>query len=72
MQLELVSEGTVAAGGPDNFWTGIIAGWTALVAAAGGLLIGLGVALPWLVVLAIFGAIALVIVRVFARRRKAA
>ena len=72
VQLELVSEGTVAAGGPDNFWTGIIAGWTALVAAAGGLLIGLGVALPWLVVLAIFGAIALVIVRVLARRRKAA
>ncbi|WP_104131956.1 DUF4349 domain-containing protein [Cryobacterium sp. M91] len=72
VQLELVSEDTVAAGGPDNFWTGIIAGWTALVAAAGGLLIGLGVALPWLVVLAIFGAIALVIVRVLARRRKAA
>ncbi|GEP28377.1 DUF4349 domain-containing protein [Cryobacterium levicorallinum] len=72
VQLELVSEGTVAAGGPDNFWTGIIAGWTALVAAAGGLLIGLGVALPWLVILAIFGAIALVIVRVLARRRKAA
>ena len=72
VQLELVTEGTVAAGGPDNFWTGIIAGWTALVAALGGLLIGLGVALPWLVILAIFGAIALVIVRVFARRRKAA
>ena len=72
LQLELVSEGTVAAGGPDNFWTGIIAGWTALVAALGGLLIGLGVALPWLVVLAIFGAIVLLIARVFARRRKAA
>ncbi|SEN39437.1 DUF4349 domain-containing protein [Cryobacterium sp. TMT1-3] len=72
VQLELVSEGTVAAGGPDNFWTGIIAGWTALVTALGGLLIGLGVALPWLVVLAIFGAIVLLIVRLFARRRKAA
>lgn len=72
VQLELVSEGTVAAGGPDNFWTGIIAGWTALVAALGGLLIGLGVALPWLVVLAIFGAFVLLIVRLFARRRKAA
>ena len=72
VQLELVAEGTVAAGGPDTFWTGIIAGWTALVAALGGLLIGLGVALPWLVVLAIFGAIVLLIVRLFARRRTAA
>ncbi|WP_104176588.1 DUF4349 domain-containing protein [Cryobacterium sp. Y50] len=72
VQLELVTEGTVASGGPDNFWTGIIAGWTALVAALGGLLIGLGVALPWLIMLAIFGAIVLLIARVFARRRKAA
>ena len=72
VQLELVSEGTVAASGPDIFWTGVISGWTALVAALGGLLIGLGVALPWIVVLAIFGAITLLIVRLFARRRKAA
>ncbi|TFD61389.1 DUF4349 domain-containing protein [Cryobacterium suzukii] len=72
LQLELVSEGTIAASGPDNFWTGITVGWTALVAALGGLLIGLGVALPWLVVLAIFGAIVLLIVRLFTRRRKAA
>jgi hypothetical protein len=72
VHLELVTEGTVAASGPDSFWSGVIAGWTALVAALGGLLVGLGVALPWLVVLAIFGAIVLLIVRLFARRRKAA
>ncbi|TFD86231.1 DUF4349 domain-containing protein [Cryobacterium serini] len=72
VQLELVAEGTVAAGGPDTFWTGVIAGWTALVTALGGLLIGLGVALPWLIVLAIFTAIVLLIVRLFARRRKPA
>lgn len=72
VQLELVAEGTVAAGGPDNFWSGIVTGWTALVTALGGLLVALGVALPWLVVLAIVGAIVLLIVRVFARRRKAA
>ncbi len=72
VQLELFAEGTVAAGGPDNFWSGIVTGWTALVSAFGGLLVGLGVALPWLVVLAILGVIVLVIVRVFARRRKAA
>ncbi len=72
VQLELVSEGTVAAGGPDTFWSGIVAGWTGLIAAFGGLLIGLGVALPWLVVLAILGAVTLLIVRVFARRRNAA
>ena len=72
VQLELVAEGTVAAGGPDNFWTGIAAGWTALITALGGLLVGLGVALPWLVTLAIVGAIVLLIVRLFARSRKAA
>lgn len=72
VQLELVAEGTVAAGGPDNFWSGIVTGWTALLTALGGLLVALGVALPWLVVLAIVGAIVLLIVRVFARRRKAA
>ena len=72
VQLELVAEGTVAAGGPDNFWTGIAVGWTALITALGGLLVGLGVALPWLVTLAIVGAIVLLIVRLFARSRKAA
>ncbi|MBG6214196.1 MAG: DUF4349 domain-containing protein [Cryobacterium sp.] len=72
VQLELVAEGTVAAGGPDSFWSGIVTGWTALVTALGGLLVGLGVALPWLVALAIFGAIVLLTVRLFARRRKAA
>ena len=72
VQLELVAEGTVAASGPDTFWSGIIAGWTALVTALGGLLVGLGVALPWLVLLAIVGTIVLLIVRMFARRRKAA
>jgi hypothetical protein len=72
VRLELVAEGTVAAGGPDNFWSGIATGWTALVAALGGLLVGFGVALPWLVMLAIFGAIVLLIVRSLARRRKAA
>ncbi|WP_283451491.1 DUF4349 domain-containing protein [Cryobacterium sp. PH31-L1] len=72
VQLELVAEGTVAASGPDTFWSGVIAGWTALVTALGGLLVGLGVALPWLVALAIVGTIVLLIVRMFARRRKAA
>ncbi|TFD10304.1 DUF4349 domain-containing protein [Cryobacterium sp. TMT1-66-1] len=72
VQLELVAEGTVAASGPDTFWSGIIVGWTALVTALGGLLVGLGVALPWLVLLAIVGTIVLLIVRMFARRRKAA
>ncbi|TFB66952.1 DUF4349 domain-containing protein [Cryobacterium sp. Hz9] len=72
VQLELVAEGTVAPGGPDNFWSGIVTGWTALVTALGGVLVALGVALPWLVVLAILGAIVSLIVRVFARRRKAA
>lgn len=72
VQLELVAEGTVAAGGPDTFWSGIATGWATLVTALSGLLIGFGVALPWLGALVILGVIVLLIVRLFARRRKAA
>lgn len=69
--LELYATGTVAAGTPDNFWTAIAAGWDALVVALGGLLVGIGFALPWLAILTVFGAIALLIVRVSARKGKA-
>ena len=69
--LELYATGTVAAGTPDNFWTAIEAGWNALVVALGGLLVGIGFALPWLAILTVVGAIAFLIVRVSTRRGKA-
>ncbi|WP_162942817.1 DUF4349 domain-containing protein [Cryobacterium soli] len=71
VSLELYSTGTVAPGAPDNFWTGIVAGWDTLVAALGGLLVGIGFALPWLAILAVFGGIVFLIVRLFTRKGKA-
>ena len=56
---------------PDTFLTGLTAGWEALVAFGSGLLVLLGVLLPWLVLLGVIGAVVLLIVR-RARRRPAA
>ncbi|WEO76545.1 DUF4349 domain-containing protein [Cryobacterium sp. SO2] len=69
--LDLYSTGTVAPGAPDDFWTGIAAGWNTLVTALGALLVGIGFALPWLVIVALAGGIVLLIVRLAARKGKA-
>ena len=69
--LDLYSTGTVAPGAPDNFWTGIVAGWNTLVTALGALLVGVGFALPWLAILALAGGIVLLIVRLSTRKGKA-
>ena len=71
ISLELYSTGTVAPGAPDNFWTGIVAGWNTLVTALGALLVGIGFALPWLAILAVAGGIVFLIVRLATRRGKA-
>lgn len=68
--LDLVSEGTVAQGAPSDFWAGLLAGWNALVVAAGSLLVGFGVALPWLVVLALLACAAWLIARRSKRRKQ--
>jgi len=72
ISLDLHSTGTVAPGSPDSFWTGIVAGWNALVAALGGALIGIGFVLPWLLALGAVAAIVLLIVWLSTRKRKAA
>ena len=72
ISLDLYSTGTVAPGSPDSFWTGIVAGWNALVAALGGALIGIGFVLPWLLALGAVAAIVLLIVWLSTRKRKAA
>jgi hypothetical protein len=51
---------------PDTFVTGLTAGWNALVAFGSGLLVVLGVALPWLVPLAIIAGVVVLVIR---RRR---
>lgn len=67
LTLQLNAPGVVAAGAPDSFWSGLGTGWQALVAAGAGLLVVLGVLLPWLVVVAIIGGAVLVVIR--SRRR---
>jgi len=54
--------------GPEDFVGGLVAGTTALVRAAAATLVGLGVALPWLVLLGAAGGIAALVAR-RARRR---
>jgi hypothetical protein len=71
ISLELFSTGTVTPGAPDTFWSGIAAGWTALVTALGAALVGIGFALPWVVIAAVIGGFGFLIVRLIARRRKA-
>lgn len=68
IDLQLYAEGAVPAGGPKDFWGGLVVGWNSLVAALTGSLVALGVALPWLLVLAVLAAITLIIIRVALRR----
>lgn len=57
--------------GPTDFWSGLVAGWNALLTFVGGVVIGFGVAVPWLVVLALLAAVVWWIVRARARRARA-
>lgn len=67
IELRLISEADAPVDEPVNFWTGLSTGWNSLVAAGSGLLIVLGVLLPWLVVGGIITAVIIAIVR--ARKR---
>ncbi|SKB01980.1 protein of unknown function [Agreia bicolorata] len=67
IDLQLYSAGSVPAGGPKDFWGGLVVGWHSLVAALNGSLVALGVALPWLLVLAVLAAVTIVIIRVASR-----
>ncbi|TFC80742.1 DUF4349 domain-containing protein [Cryobacterium sp. TMT1-21] len=71
ISLDLYSTGTVAPGSPDDFWTGILAGWNALVAALAAAMVGVGFALPWLLALSLVAAIVGLVVWLSTRRRKA-
>lgn len=42
---------------PDDFWSGIVAGWNGLLAFLGGIVIGVGVVLPWLPLVALVGGV---------------
>ncbi|GAA3888739.1 hypothetical protein GCM10022381_33250 [Leifsonia kafniensis] len=68
--LDLTAEGVVAPGAPGDFWGAIAAGWASLMAAGAGLLLALGYALPWLIVLGVLAVVVLLIVRGVRRRRR--
>lgn len=73
LQLELVAPGVVPEAGPGDFWSGLAAGWGALVAFASWGLVALGVLLPWIGLLAVIGAIVVLVVWLAtrgARRRR--
>lgn len=66
----VASPGTIPSSGPADFWGGLTAGWSALVAFVGAAVVVVGVLLPWLAVLAVVGAIVFGAVRVSRRRAR--
>lgn len=71
LQVNLSSETTPVKADPAGFGDGFAAGWNALVATLNGIVIALGFLIPWLVVLAVSGAIVWALVRLVRRRRAA-
>ncbi|MCY7412064.1 MAG: DUF4349 domain-containing protein [Salinibacterium sp.] len=69
IQLNLVTEQVVPDAQPGDFFSGIVTGWNAFLAFFSGLIVVLGVLVPWLVFGAIVTGIILLIVRL--RRRTA-
>ncbi len=71
LYVDFTAEGTVTPGSPDNFWSGLLAGWNALLVFLGGFVVVLGVLLPWLLLLAVLGGIVWAIVARVRRHRPA-
>jgi uncharacterized coiled-coil protein SlyX len=71
ISLYLRSEAEAPAQEPMDFLTGLSTGWTAFVAFFSGLLVALGVLLPWLIAAGLLSAAIVLIVR-WNRRRNAA
>jgi hypothetical protein len=69
--LELTAKSSTPPGAPDTFWSAAAAGWAALVTALGAALVGLGFALPWLVIVTVIIGIGFLIRRVLTRRGNA-
>ena len=67
ISLYLRSDAQAPPTDPDSFWDGLGAGWGAFVAFWAGLLVVLGVLLPWLIT---FGLIALIIILIVRARRR--
>lgn len=61
---------SVLPGGPSNFWEGLIAGLNSITVAGAGLLVLLGMLLPWIVIAGIIAAAIVWIVRGSRRRKR--
>lgn len=70
VSLYLVSEKDTPADAPDNFWTGLVAGWDAFVGFIGVTLVVIGVLIPWIIAAGVIAAIMLVWVKL-AKQHKA-
>jgi hypothetical protein len=68
--MTLQPTGTIVESTPAGFGDGLATGWSAFVAFWGAALVALGVALPWLLLLALLGAIALGVVAIVRRRAR--
>jgi len=69
LTLDLVTEEVAPDPAPDDFWSGLVAGWTALVGFASALGVAIGVLLPWLLTGLVIAAIVVAIVIASTRRR---
>lgn len=70
--LELVTAAAAPDPQPDDFWSGIVVGWNALVGFAAWLGVAIGVALPWLLAALVTGAVVILIVVLTTPRRRPA
>ena len=68
IELSLISPTDAPVTPPDSFWSGLLAGWTALTGFFGFVLVALGVLTPWLVLAGVLVVVALLVLR---RRRRA-
>jgi hypothetical protein len=69
LTLDLVTEDVAPDPAPDDFWSGLAAGWAALVGFASALGVAIGVLLPWLLAGLVIAAIVVTIVVLTTRRR---
>ena len=69
VEMYITAPGVVAGAAPGDFWGGVVVGFTSLLTFIGGLLVVLGVLLPWLILLGLFTVLIWWVVR---RRDRAA
>ncbi len=70
LTVELVTEEVVPDPAPDDFWSGLVAGWNALVDFAKWLGIAVGVLLPWIGALLVAAALIVLVVVLATRGRR--